>query len=69
MTKYGNGKPEDSARCVAEVYPVAGGYVTYQCIRKRGHGEGGRFCSLHAQGNYGTAPVLNHKIMRNARKL
>lgn len=42
------GRVEDTSRCVYEVARNHGRWTNfYQCNRKRGHGEGGLFCSLH----------------------
>jgi hypothetical protein len=44
-----NGTPEDPTRCIEEVYPRGGGWIPYQCSRKRGHGPDGLYCKLHAK--------------------
>lgn len=43
------GSPEDPTRCRAEVWPRCRGFISAQCSRKRGHGEDGAFCSIHAK--------------------
>lgn len=54
--KYGQwggnpgGVKEDLTRCREEVWPGnGGGWIPYQCLRKRGHGKGGEFCKQHAR--------------------
>ncbi|MHA1168688.1 MAG: hypothetical protein ACTSRU_12750 [Candidatus Hodarchaeales archaeon] len=42
------GIQEDILRCVAEVVD-SGGWLTYQCSRKRGHGYKGLYCKQHAK--------------------
>lgn len=42
------GTPEDPARCVEEVGYGDRGAQHHQCIRPRGHGEGGLYCKQHA---------------------
>ena len=54
-TRYGvwngcpQGQAEDPARCFEEVYPTGGGWISYQCCRKRGHGRDGLYCKQHAK--------------------
>lgn len=43
------GQKEDPTRCREEVWPRDGSWTPYQCLRKRGHGPKGEFCSLHAK--------------------
>ncbi len=60
MTKISNGKriygawagdpagtPEDTARCIEEVMGSGRDMHSYQCGKKRGHGEGGLYCRIH----------------------
>lgn len=42
------GCPEDPLRCIAKVWPSLG-YISAQCSRKRGHGEGALYCRQHAK--------------------
>lgn len=41
------GRPEDKSRCIKEVY--SDGYISFQCSRKRGHGEDRLYCKQHAK--------------------
>jgi len=45
------GQPEDVTKCIEEVWPSArrGGWISYQCNRKRGHGPDGLYCKQHAK--------------------
>lgn len=43
------GVKEDPARCVEELFTTAGPIIGYQCRHNRGHGEEGRYCTLHAR--------------------
>ena len=55
--KYGewagnpNGTLEDPEQCIKEVWPsnFGGGWNSYQCQRKRGHGSNGEYCKQHAK--------------------
>lgn len=38
---------ENVTRCIAEVW--GNGFISYQCSRKRGHGENGLYCKQHAR--------------------
>ena len=40
------GIPEDTTRCIAEVWD---GFLSYQCSRKRGYGPNGEYCKQHAK--------------------
>ena len=42
------GQQEDPTRCIEEIWP-SGGWITYQCSRKRGHGPDGLHCKQHAK--------------------
>ena len=42
------GRLENETLCVEEVWPSRG-FVSYQCIRKRGHGKDGLYCEQHAK--------------------
>ena len=42
------GTPEDPARCLAEIR-CYGGWLYFQCSRKRGHGPREGFCKQHAK--------------------
>lgn len=42
------GTPEDTARCIAEVWPEKFP-ISRQCSRKRGHGPDGLYCKAHAK--------------------
>lgn len=57
------GHAEDPARCVAEVFPAhrAGGFISYQCRRKRGHGENGEYCSVHGRSTKDIKPMSRNK--------
>lgn len=41
------GVKENTAHCIASVYPNERGAMEHQCLRKRGHGPGGLYCRLH----------------------
>jgi hypothetical protein len=43
------GTKEDDKRCREEVWPHGGGWVPYQCLRKRGYGPNGELCKQHAK--------------------
>ena len=45
------GHLEDLTRCHEEVWPSdhGGGWTSYQCSRKRGHGKDGLYCWQHAK--------------------
>lgn len=43
------GIAENTAYCVAEVWPRDGGMLPSQCGRKRGHGADGLYCAQHAR--------------------
>ena len=44
------GVREDVTRCVREVFPGSGGgWIPYQCQRKRGYGPDGLYCKQHAR--------------------
>jgi hypothetical protein len=43
------GQAEDPTRCIEEVWPHSGGWIPYQCCRKRGHGPDGLYCKQHAK--------------------
>lgn len=43
------GSPEDKTRCIEEIWPSSGGWIPYQCSRKRGHGKKGLYCKQHAK--------------------
>ena len=43
------GVAEDTTKCIAEVRGGPGGYIRYQCYRKRGHGLDGLYCKQHAK--------------------
>ena len=46
------GTPEDKTHCIEEVWPNwnrGGGWIPYQCQRKRGHGKDGLYCKQHAR--------------------
>lgn len=62
--RYGNGKSQNPALCIAEVFPASGGYRTSQCHRKRGHGDTGEYCYQHAKGSKNIRPILNEKVMK-----
>jgi hypothetical protein len=55
MRRYGcwagnsAGTKEDESRCIEEVWPSSGGWIPYQCQRKRGHGPDGLYCKQHAK--------------------
>jgi hypothetical protein len=40
-----DGRAEDPACCIEEVFPGRG--TSYQCTKKRGHGPNGEFCRIH----------------------
>lgn len=42
-----DGFAEDVSRCVVEVCDVIGNF--YQCLNRRGKGDGGLFCGIHAR--------------------
>ena len=42
------GHPYDPEHCAERVYPKRG-MVSYQCNRKKGHGDRGLFCKQHAK--------------------
>jgi hypothetical protein len=44
-----SGNPEDPSRCIEEIWPTDGGWIPYQCSRKRGHGPDGLYCKQHAK--------------------
>jgi hypothetical protein len=44
-----DGTPEDPTRCIEEVWPTDGLWISYQCSRKRGHGPDGLYCKQHAK--------------------
>ena len=43
-----DGYPENKTRCIEEV-AERGGWLFYQCQRKRGHGPDGLYCKQHAK--------------------
>jgi len=43
------GIPEDKTKCIKEVWPSSGGWIPYQCTRKRGYGKGRLYCKQHAK--------------------
>lgn len=43
------GVVEDPTRCIKDVTPPSRSIISYQCRRKRGHGEGGQHCRQHAR--------------------
>jgi len=43
------GIKEDISRCIAEVASDARSILTHQCLRKRGKGDQGLFCGIHAK--------------------
>ena len=55
------GFPEDEGRCVEEVYPAGRSIISYQCSRKRGHGEGGLYCYQHSRDSKGIRPIRKEK--------
>jgi len=42
------GTAEDKKRCAMEVWPSSGGWIPYQCLRRRGQGPKGEYCRQHA---------------------
>ena len=51
------GYPENPLLCREEVWPRFKGYVSAQCSRKRGHGEGQAYCSIHAKSTKNIRPI------------
>jgi hypothetical protein len=44
------GTPEDPERCIEDIWPHGnGGWIPYQCSRRRGHGPDGLYCKQHAK--------------------
>ena len=43
------GRRQDPTKCIEEVWPSNGGWIPYQCTRKRGHGPDGLYCKQHAK--------------------
>ena len=43
-----HGRHEVLTRCITEIWPQ-GGYIPYQCRRKRGHGPDFLYCKQHAK--------------------
>jgi hypothetical protein len=56
------GQRENITRCVQVVYPADGGWIPYQCKRKRGHGPNGLYCSQHGA-------IEDRRQRRAARRL
>ena len=46
-----HGVLEDETCCIKEVWPQTGqgGWIPYQCHRKRGHGLSSLYCKQHAK--------------------
>ena len=51
--KYGawagnpNGTPEDTTKCIVEVWEQGRSMFHHQCNRKRGYGKDGLYCKIH----------------------
>lgn len=43
------GTPENTSYCIVEVWPTGGGWIPYQCQRKRGYGLNRLYCKQHAK--------------------
>lgn len=41
------GNAEDITRCIREVWPSSGSFISRQCLKKRGHGRDGLYCKQH----------------------
>ena len=42
-----NGTPEDTTKCIEEVWESGRGMFHHQCNRKRGYGKDGLYCKIH----------------------
>lgn len=64
MRNYGisarnpNGNPPVADRCIEEVFPTSGQFVTFQCRNRNGHGPDGKYCTLHARNTETIKPYM-----------